>query len=117
MKRVLSPALAIALLGAAHALAAAPAQGPTFQATLEARGAHEECARLEAGEKRKWFWKSDQPVDFNIHYHRGSEEFYPVKRPGMRGDGGTFHAKTAEDYCWMWVARDKPAKLKGRLGQ
>ena len=57
------------------------------------------------------------PVDFNIHYHRGDEVFYPVKRDAMRGDGGTFSAKTGEDYCWMWTARETTTKVEGRIGK
>ena len=86
-----------------------------FSAALEPGKMHEECVRVEAGVKRRYHWKSDAPVDFNIHYHRQAEVFYPVKRSGMRGDGGTFAAKTGEDYCWMWTARDKPAKVEGRI--
>ena len=58
-------------------------------------------------------WVDDD--HFNIHYHEQTEVFYPVKRSAMRGDGGTFAAKTGQDYCWMWTARDKPAKVEGRL--
>jgi hypothetical protein len=83
--------------------------------TIAARKVHEECTRLEPGQSRRWHWKSTAPVDFNIHYHRGEEVFYPVKRDGMRGDGGTFTAKTAEDYCWMWTARDAPTKIEGAI--
>jgi hypothetical protein len=86
-----------------------------FDAQLESRGMHEECVKLQAGEKREYYWKADNAVDFNIHYHEGSEVFYPVKRDGMRGDGGSFSAKKAQDYCWMWTARDKPAKLEGKI--
>jgi hypothetical protein len=82
---------------------------------LAAKKVHEECARLEAGESRRWSWKSTGPVDFNIHYHRGEEVFYPVKRDGMRGDGGTFVAKTGEDYCWMWTGREAATKVEGRI--
>jgi len=98
-------------------LAAPPAKEreQVVDVTLEAGKMHEECARVEAGEKRRYHWKSDVPVDFNIHYHQMTEVFYPVKRGGMRGDGGTFTAKTTEDYCWMWMARDKPAKIEGRI--
>ena len=87
----------------------------TVDVALPAKKVHEECTRMEAGESRRWHWKSNAPVDFNIHYHRGEEAFYPVKRDGMRGDGGTFTAKTGEDYCWMWTARDAPTKIEGRI--
>ena len=83
--------------------------------TLEPKKVHEECLRIEAGDKRKYHWKSSAPVDFNIHYHRGPEVFYPVKRDAMRGDGGTFNPKSGEDYCWMWAARDKPAKVEATI--
>ena len=86
-----------------------------FTAKLEPRGMHEECVKLAAGEKRDYYWKTDIAVDFNIHYHEGSDVFYPVKREGMRGDGGAFVAKKAQDYCWMWTSRDKPARLEGKI--
>ena len=114
MKRL---AVLIASLAAATALGNPPAASTetVFAASLEPKKIHEECVRLEAGEARRYNWKSSAPVDFNIHYHRGNEVFYPVKRDAMRGDGGTFTAKSAEDYCWMWAARDKPAKIDGQI--
>jgi len=117
MKRL--PLLCVAFLACA-VLAAEPAKAPqptAVQVTLEPGKVHEECARLESGDKRAWHWKSDTPVDFNIHYHAGREVFFPVKRDAMRGDGGTFAAKTGEDYCWMWTARDKAAKVEARIAK
>jgi hypothetical protein len=112
MKRV-----ALLGLGLIWANIAAGADEPrvAVAASLEPRKLHEECQRVEAGQKRRYHWKSDAPVDFNVHYHKGSEVFYPVKRDGMRGDGGTFIAKTTEDYCWMWTAREAPAKIEGAI--
>ena len=95
------------------AAAGAPAGG--FSAALEPKGMHEECAHLEKGEKRTYYWHADGPVDFNVHYHRGDEAVSPLKREAMRGDGGTFTAKSAEDYCWMWTARERPVKIEGRI--
>ena len=107
---------ALLLLVAARAFAAdASAPPKPFTAALQPKAMHEECVKLDAGEKRKYYWKSDAAVDFNIHYHEGQEVSYPVKRDGMRGDGGVFTAKIAQDYCWMWTARDKPAKLEGKI--
>jgi hypothetical protein len=112
MKYLLAATL-ITLAGTAVAQPQSTAQ--SVAVTLEPRKMHEECARMEPGQKRAYYWKSDAPVDFNIHYHQEKEVFYPVKRDAMRGDGGTFIAKTGEEYCWMWTARDKPAKLEGRI--
>src|ERR1700756_2557048 len=102
------------LVACTHAFAAA-SDAHAFTQALAPGQMHEECMHVNAGEKRDYSWKSDAPVDFNVHYHHEPEVFYPVKRDAMRGDGGTFTAKTAEDYCWMWTARDKPAKLEGRV--
>ncbi|MGZ5065058.1 MAG: hypothetical protein ACXWG1_05880 [Usitatibacter sp.] len=100
-------AIATTLAGAAEAI--------PFSAALAPGEMHEECMKLGAGDKRAYYWKATAPVDFNVHYHEGAAVSYPVKRDAMRGDGGTFVAKEAQDYCWMWTARDKPAKLEGRI--
>jgi hypothetical protein len=112
--------LAFPLAILAASLAAAGAEKPgagrmAVAVTLQPKKVHEECARLETGHSRRWQWKSDAPVDFNIHYHRGNDVFFPVKRDAMRGDGGTFTATSGEDYCWMWSALDAPAKIEGRI--
>ena len=106
---------ALLLLVAARAFAAdASAPPKPFTATLQPKAMHEECVKLDAGEKRKYYWKSDAAVDFNIHYHEGQEVSYPVKRDGMRTDGGTFTAKIAQDYCWMWTAKVQ-TKVEGKI--
>ena len=105
--------ISAALCAAAHA--ADKQSTGVVDVTLAAGKIHEECLHIGPGDKRRYHWKSDAPVDFNIHYHKQTEIFYPVKRDGMRGDGGTFRAKTGEDYCWMWTARDKPARITGRI--
>jgi hypothetical protein len=100
---------------AVHAYGNDSPEVQTFSVSLEPKQLHEECVKLQAGEKRKYYWKADGPVDFNVHYHVDKDVLYPVKRDGMRGDGGTFAAKIAQDYCWMWTARDKPVKVEGRI--
>jgi hypothetical protein len=114
MKRV---AFLLAALAPLLAPAADPPAAGTFNVSLEAKGMHEECMRLDRGEKRSYYWRADGPVDFNVHYHLDDKAVYPVKRDGMRGDGGSFVAKSAEDYCWMWTARDRPVRLEGRIGK
>ena len=115
MKRLLAPLL-FALPIAAAAQAPAKDDGwKSFSFTLEPKKVHEECQRVEAGQKRRYMWRADGPVDFNIHYHRGNDVFYPVKREAMRGDGGTFSAKDGEDYCWLWTAKNAPVKVEGRV--
>ena len=114
MKRL--SALAAAFLALA-ANAADPPDKRVLAFTLQPAKVHEECMRLEAGQKRRFEWKSAVPVDFNIHYHEGPEVFYPVKRDASRGDRGTFTAKIAQEYCWMWTARDAAATIEGHIEQ
>jgi hypothetical protein len=114
MKRLLPGVFA---LGAACALAADPAAPLSpIDVTLQPGESHEACMHLEAGDKRKWYFKASAPLDFNIHYHDGDKVSYPVKRDRMRGDGGTFAARVAQDYCWMWTTTGKTAaRLEARI--
>jgi len=113
MKRLLLLLVAAAL----PALGADPPkpQWKNLDATLEPQKIFEFCDKLAAGEKRRFHWKSSAAVDFNIHYHEGPEPIYPVKRDAMRGDGGTFTAKTEQEYCWMWTARNAKARVEGQV--
>ena len=114
MKRHL---LLLAALVSPAALAAEPetnARPKTFSTMLEAGKIHEECMRLGKGERRRYDWKADTAVDFNVHYHDGKEIFYPVKRDATRSGKGTFRAKIAQDYCWMWTAKVR-TKVEGKI--
>src|SRR5689334_10222360 len=111
MKKALALACAALALGAQAA--DKPAAKRTFSVTLAAGKVHEECLPIAAGAKSGFHWKSSAAVDFNIHYHKGPEVFYPVKKDRSSGDRGTFAAKTAEEYCWMWTAKDAGAKIEG----
>ena len=113
MKRLLWIALAATSL--AHADDAPKPEWKSLDATLEPQKMLEYCVKLDKGDKLRFHWKATAPVDFNIHYHEGPEAIYPVKRDGMRGDGGTFTAKTAQEYCWMWTARNAPARVTGQV--
>jgi hypothetical protein len=112
MKRLIGLAIAACAL-ATHA--AGESATRAVSVSLEKGKVHEECMRLEAGEKRRFHWKASAPVDFNVHYHEGPEVFYPVKRERMRGDGGTFTAKVGQEYCWMWTARNAAATVEGGI--
>ena len=109
--------LAALLLAAPMALAAdKPRESwQPVVVSLQPEKVHELCTRMEKGETRRYHWKADSAVDFNIHHHRGDQVLYPVKRSAMRGDGGSFTAREADDYCWMWTARKARAKVEGRL--
>lgn len=108
----------LAALAASGTLLAAQTSSSSSSAavvtTLEPGKSYEACMTLGAGDQRRWYFKADAPVDFNIHYHEGDQVTYAVKRDRMRGDGGTFVAKTAQDYCWTWTA-SKPTKVEAKV--
>jgi hypothetical protein len=110
-------AVGLAALAAAAGVQAAESTSSSSVAvatTLEPDKPHEACMALAAGDKRRWYWKADVPVDFTIHFHDNGVMRDLVKRERMRGDGGTFTAKDAGAYCWTWRAA-KPAKLEAKI--
>ena len=113
MKTALALACAAAVLGAN---AAGKPGAKKFSFTLDPGKVHEECLPIAAGAKSAFHWKSSAPVDFNVHFHKGPEVFYPVKKDQSSGDRGTFAARTAEEYCWMWTAKAQAAKIEGEIG-
>jgi hypothetical protein len=115
MNRLLALALAATCCGAFAASSEAKGDPLVVDASLEPKKAHQECLPMDKGEKRRYSWKSSGASDFNIQYREGPEIFYPVKREGMRGDGGTFSAKVAAQYCWTWTARSAPVRIEGRI--
>jgi hypothetical protein len=115
-----APLLAASLLAAAFAASAAPAAvsaapSVSFKSAIPARESHEECRHLDAHATRNYHWRTNAPVDFNIHFHDGDAVTYALKREAMRGDGGTFTAPASAEYCWTWTALNRPAKLEGGI--
>jgi hypothetical protein len=105
-----------AALAATAAMATNAPSGPgriVVSVTLEPGKVHEACMQLERGDRRRYEWKASAAADFNIHYHRGNEVVYPEKRDGVKSWRGGFTSKSPEEYCWMWTARTKPAKIEG----
>jgi hypothetical protein len=117
MTRPVRHRLAALLATLCCATAAAAAEGAkplAVSVAIAAGDLHEECLHLAKGASRAFTWKSDQPLDFNIHYHQGKDVTYPVKADGRREGRGTFTATVAQDYCWMWSAK-AGANLEGEI--
>ena len=94
--------LALVITGLpALAFAAAARFGP-FRIDVPARGFEEHCIKLESGEAVHYRFRASGDVAFNIHYHRGSEVFYPVRTPSTASAEGDFKAPLADTYCLMW---------------
>lgn len=108
-------ALAFALAG--PPAGAADGDGGRFSLVIKPSGFDERCLRLRAGEAIAYRFASDTNLDFNIHYHRDREVFYPVRQAAIREAGPVrFVATAADDYCLMWENRgDSPAKLEAQI--
>jgi hypothetical protein len=94
------PAILLLPLFALPALASGGA-GP-YSFTLSGKAFDERCLKLAAGESIRYRFRASAPVDFNIHYHRGKDVFFPVKQAAVREAASTFRAENADDYCLMW---------------
>jgi hypothetical protein len=103
------------LLGAALAAPAAGLKSPRlFALDLKPGKVHEECLTVAKGQTVDFEWSTTQPVDFNIHFHRGDEVSYPVKADNAKQKKGRFSPGSREDFCWMWTAKSA-TRLTGRI--
>lgn len=104
----------------AGALATVPAvagegAGP-YSFNLAGKAFDERCLKLAEGESIRYRFRASEPVDFNIHYHRGRDVIYPVKRSAVREADAVFRSDRAEDYCLMWEhAGSGAAAIEGTL--
>jgi hypothetical protein len=78
-------------------------------------GSHEECLRLEPGDRAEFAFESTDPVEFNVHYHDGQAVVMPLVREKSRGDAGMFAPPLGEDYCLTWEAGPAGALLDFRV--
>lgn len=82
--------------------------------TVPAGGFEEYCVRLRAGEALHYRFEASGAVDFNLHYHRGNEVFYPVKSAQTRAADKLYRAPHADDFCLMWQnAGGAPVTIRG----
>ena len=72
---------------------------------VAARKFVEVCGKLRKGQTVDWQFSSDQPLDFNIHYHEGEKVAYPEQREDKSKGAGSLVVAVAQDYCWMWTNR------------
>ena len=107
--------LCSAALVAAHTVVAQPV-ARSFSHPVKSNGIAEECFRLAAGASIGYAFEATAPVDFNIHFHRGSDVEYPVKADQVRQADEQFVASSAEEYCLMWTNRTaQPVTIRGAL--
>ena len=67
-------------LGGCAAAAWATRRGSCTGFALPSYQILEECYALKAGDRLEYRFESDEPVDFNLHYHEGGAVVMPVSR-------------------------------------
>jgi hypothetical protein len=106
----------IALLAVTAVAGAAPARFGHFALDVPARGFEEHCLKLEAGERIRYRFRAAGEVDFNIHYHRGTDVHYPVRSSAIQAADATFSAPQTDDYCLMWERKGAGAvRIEGSV--
>lgn len=101
----------LALLPLARAAEIVPiswgsAQRFELQRSLAAGQVLEVCGPLKPGMAVDWQFVTSAPVAFNLHHHVGKQVFYAERRARSKGLTARFEPKEAQDYCWMWTARE-----------
>ena len=76
----------------------------------------EMCLDLATQDKVRYDMQSDQPIEFNIHYHDGFRIRFPVKLPEVTTHAAQFVAEADQSYCLMWFNKSlKGTSLKYRV--
>lgn len=66
----------------------------------------EKCMQLVPPQKIEYRFESSAKINFNLHYHKGDQVYYPVKLDRTNGESGLYEAKAKEAYCLMWENRN-----------
>jgi len=61
------------------------------------------CLDLAAQDEIRYDFRSDQPVEFNIHYHEDMKIQFPVQLSGIAVHADKFVADGDRLYCLMWT--------------
>ena len=102
------------------ACATTPATAPQWPKTVRGQNIaayeiHEDCVRLRVGDRLDYEFTTNNPVDFNIHYHEGRTVLMPVVHDKSEQASGIFVPVIAQDYCLMWEAGPAGALLDYRI--
>jgi len=63
----------------------------------------ESCFEMTTQDTLRYDFQSDQPVDFNIHYHDGLTVRFPVQLNRVTAHADEFVADVDQLYCLMWT--------------
>ena len=79
-----------------------PETPPDVVTTLPPGVSFERCLTLTPAEVLSYAFQADQPVVFDVHYHRGVRMVYAQQRRTASSEAGTYHATSAREYCLTW---------------
>lgn len=98
--------------GRAAALENAAPGLPIKREVIKPGAVHEECFRLEAGDRVDYQFESSKALSFNLHYHEGDKVLEPVKLANALYGSNNYRAVVAQAYCLMWA---NPGKTDVKL--
>jgi len=73
------------------------------EVTLAPSKVHEDCMELIPTDVLYYSFKTEGPVNFNIHYHEGAKITYPVTKDNTAGEEGRFYPDRKQYFCLMWT--------------
>ena len=76
---------------------------------------HEECMRLEPGDRLDYHFVSSEPVRFAIQYRGGGAVLEPIVRDAATEDAAIYPVSEAQVYCLVWEAGAAGARLDYRF--
>ena len=73
------------------------------------------CPEMNAGQTLSFDFKSNNEVEFNLHYHEGENVNYPIEPHKVTSLKKSFEAPIKQTYCLMWKGLSEDAsKVKLR---
>ena len=114
---VMSAALAVAANAKEHIVPVKwdSSGGFTTELAIAPKKFKELCVSLKKGETIKWTFDADGPMDFNVHYHQGSDTIYPARQSSIVTGKGELAIPADQDYCWMWQSGETARRLSVKL--
>ncbi|MDA0339595.1 MAG: hypothetical protein O2910_07125, partial [Proteobacteria bacterium] len=79
---------------------------PTGSASLAPFEFREWCVDMTAGQVLEYDFRSDKPVDFEVHYHDGLSTHIPVALAASTDRAAQFVPDVDQSYCLMWFNQD-----------
>jgi hypothetical protein len=82
---------------------------PSGFASLQPQGSAETCFDMRAGEIIEYDFQSELPVTFDIHFHDGFDNQFPVELAGITDHKNKFTANIDQVYCLLWTNHTESA--------